>query len=169
MHKTNPVELHVSIALPGTVTRDAAMRILQAMAEGRPPYDRVTLSLGLRDLQIPIDADVAVAVHTDIDVRPQRWESTIEIEAANNQRFFPRFHGTISVTPNGHSACELWLQGSYEVPLGTVGEGVDATFLRGSAERTLTRFLEWLAGEVTRDAIEAEREHEREVRGSRTV
>lgn len=168
MHKTNPVELHVSVALPGALARDAMMRILKAMTDRTPPFDHVTLSLGLRDLQVPIDADVSVPVHTDAELRPQRWESTFEIEAENNQRFFPRFHGTISVTPSGRSACELWLQGNYDAPMGALGEGIDTTLLRGAAERTLTRFLEWLAGEISRDVNASERAYEREIKGLRS-
>lgn len=165
MQKTNPVELHVAIALPGILARDATMHVLKAIAAATPPYDRVTLALGLRDLRIPVDADITVPVHAGVEVSPQRWEGTIEIEAANNQRLFPHFHGTVSVTPNGASASELWLQGTYDVPMGTLGETIDTTFLRGSAERTLMRFLEWLAAEVTRNAIATEREYQRETRG----
>lgn len=167
MDKTNPIELHVSLPLPGALVRDAMMRILKAMTDRTPPYENVTLSLGLRDLHVPIDAEVTVPVHADADLRPQRWESTFEIEAENDQRFFPRFHGTISVTPSGRSSSEIWLQGSYDAPMGALGEGIDMTLLHGAAERTLTRFLQWMAGEVSRDVNASERAYEREVKGLR--
>lgn len=49
MQKTNPVELHVAVALPGMLARDATMHVLKAIAAATPPYDRITFALGLRD------------------------------------------------------------------------------------------------------------------------
>ncbi len=165
MSSANNLELHVSVALPAAAVRDAAMRILKAIGERSAPYDHVTMSLGLRDLQIPIDADVSVPIRVGVEPRPLRWEADVEIAAANNQRFFPRFHGMLTVTPNGHNACELWLQGSYDLPMGLLGTNIDATILRGNAQTSLQRFLEWLSAEIARNVVETEREHEREVRG----
>lgn len=161
------VDLHIALALPGALARDAAMHILAAIDKHEAPYDHLTLSLGLRDLKIPVDADLSVPVETSVELRPQRWEGTIEIQATNNQKLFPRFSGTISVTPNGPSASELWLQGSYETPVGVLGEGFDETLFRGAAETSLLRFLQWLGGEVTAKVVAAEREYQRETRGQR--
>jgi hypothetical protein len=165
MSKTT-VELYVPLALPAVATRDAAMRIFKAIGDHVAPYEHVSLSLGLRDLQIPIDADVNVPITAHMETTPQRWECKIEIEADSNKKLFPHFTGTLSITPNGHDSCELWLQGSYDVPMGLLGSNIDVTFLRGSAQKSLERFLEWLAGEIKRSVNETERERARQARGA---
>lgn len=159
-----PVEIHAALNVPPVAARDALMRVMQAVATQSPPYDHLALSLGLRDLHVPIEASLTVPVHATVDLAPLRWECRLDIAALRSQKLFPRFHGTISVTPNGQQACELWLQGSYDPPLGALGAAIDATIFHGAAKDSLSELLAWLVDEITRSVTESERRHEREVR-----
>jgi hypothetical protein len=147
------VEMYVALELEPTAARDATTEILRALGEQREPYERALLSVGLRNVHLPMDGAITVPVAASVDPRPLRWECAIHIEAENHQEFFPTFEGTLTVTPNGHDACELWLQGSYTPPMGTFGATLNATVLRGAAESSLRAFLDWLAHEV-RSAVE---------------
>jgi hypothetical protein len=158
------VEMYVSIPLAPTPARDAMIAILDAIGRREPPYERVALTLGLSDLHLPIEGSVSIPIEAGVEAQPLRWECRIEIEAEQNRELFPHFEGTLTVTPNGRGACELRLQGSYDPPLGLLGKGLDATVLRGAAERALRRFLEWLATEIRARVDRLEREHAQRIR-----
>ncbi|HTA38601.1 MAG TPA: hypothetical protein VK760_05975, partial [Candidatus Acidoferrales bacterium] len=70
------------------------------------------------------------------------------IAASDGAKFFPTFEGTLAVSPVGTSACELWLQGRYDVPFGALGAAIDATVFKGTAKRSLTNLVELLAKTV---------------------
>lgn len=145
---TTSVETSVTLRLEPTAVRDAAAQIFQAIAEQDPPYDRLSLSVGLRDLHFPLEGEIRVPIQAYVENRPLRWESHLDIKAVNNSAFFPKFQGTLTVTPVGDDACEIWLQGTYEPPVGPFGAGIDAILLHGAAKASLQKFLEWLAGEI---------------------
>jgi hypothetical protein len=150
------IEMCAPLAVLPAAARDATTEILRALGEQRAPYERTLLSIGLRDMHLPMGGEVSVPISADVDPRPLRWECALRIEAENHQELFPRFEGTLTVTPNGHDACELWLQGSYRPPLGVIGASLNASLLRGAAEASLRAFLDWLAGEVRRCVAEPE-------------
>ena len=74
-----------------------------------------------------------------------QYTCTLKIAATDGAELFPTFDGTISVSPVGTAACELWLQGRYDVPLGAIGAAIDATLFKGAAKRSLNSQLEFLA------------------------
>jgi hypothetical protein len=155
------VETYVSIPLPPPAARDAMIAILDAIGKHQSPFDQVALSVGLSDLHIPIEGTLSVPIDAEIETRPLRWEASIEIEAQNNEHLFPKFEGTLSVTPDGHDTCELWLQGTYMPPLGALGAGIDATVLQGAAQSALRRFVDWLAMQIRERVEKDERDHAR--------
>ncbi|HET9029895.1 MAG TPA: hypothetical protein VFN49_06930 [Candidatus Aquilonibacter sp.] len=150
-----PIELYVTLDLPPLTVRDAVMHVMQAIGERKGRYRDLSLWVdsrtpGAGSLNVPIDARVVT--------RPGRWECGVRIEAAHSEKFFPAFEGTVSVTPDGGHQSELWLQGQYVPPGGALGKGLDATVLRGVAERSLREFLKWLSEEVKAEAERSERE-----------
>ncbi len=155
---SSKIEIYAPMHLPATLARDAALGILESIAARRAPYEHVTLSMGLRDVHLPLDGAISVPVSAAVEARPMRWECRLQLEAEHNRQLFPRFDGTLTVTPNGNDESELWLQGSYEPPLGALGAGTDTTVLHGAAERSLQTFLTWVANEVVR--IVGEHEHD---------
>ena len=163
MSKAN-IEIYAPMHLPAKLARDAAVGILEDIGARRAPYEHVTLSMGLRDVHLPLDGAISVPVSAAVEARPMRWECRLQLEAEHNRQLFPRFDGTLTVTPNGPDESELWLQGGYEPPLGALGAGTDTAMLHGAAEHSLQTFLTWLATEVTRTVREREHDVARAVR-----
>jgi hypothetical protein len=151
------VELYVPLELPPTAARDATTEILRALGDREAPYERAMLSVGLREMRVPLDGTISVPIDAHVEARPLRWECALRIQAEDHQEFFPTFEGTITVTPNGRDACELWLQGNYVPPMGAMGASINASVLRGAAEASLRSFLRWLGEEVQRKVDEGER------------
>jgi len=141
------VELSRPLAASGPAALGAMLAILEAAAAGTPPYDDATASLGLESLSVPVTVAPAP--------QEQRYECEVTIVAATTSGFFPRFDGSVSISPMRDEGSELWLIGSYTVPLGAVGEIVDATLLHGVATASLERFLTWLAEEIDRSTAGA--------------
>lgn len=138
------VELSRPLAASGRPALEAMLAIVQAAGAGTPPYEHAKTSLGLESLAIP----VTIAP----EPQEQRYECELTIVPETASGFFPRFDGSISISPMRDQGSELWLMGSYTVPLGAVGEIVDATLLHGVATASLERFVTWLAEEIDRTA-----------------
>jgi hypothetical protein len=139
------VELRSALDVPAVLARDELARIMRAIAEHLPPYEDATLHVGLQDLRLPFLGDISVPIEADVDSQPLRYACKLKIAAGSGATLFPAFSGAINVSPVGSAASELWLQGQYDVPLGALGAAVDATLLRGVAERSLGKFLDFLA------------------------
>lgn len=135
------VELSRPLDLPGPAALAAMLRILDAVATHASPYEHTTFSLGLDTVSIPVRIE-------SID-QTQRYECEIAIAAASGANAFPRFKGTMSISPQRDQGSELWLQGSYTAPFGTAGEVVDETLLRGVATSALDAFVAWMASEIS--------------------
>jgi len=132
----NPqIEFHEPLALPGPQALAAMTEVMRDVQLHQPRYDRIADALGL---------SVAIAANA----KPYRYECDVEIAARAVPRFFPRFVGTVSISPLQESGSELWLQGSYKAPFGSIGALVDATLLRGVARKSLEEFIAWLASEI---------------------
>lgn len=127
-----------ALDLPAPAVLDATIAVLEEL--DRSGSDLLTL--GVR----------SVRVHAQLRAlpRPMRFECSIELAASHRPELFPVFRGDLSVSPLRESGCELWLQGSYEVPLGVAGKAIDATVLHGAAARSLGEFLTWIARQVER-------------------
>lgn len=150
------LEIYIPLAIPAKSAGEALHRILKGIENADSRYHRLALSLGFRDVRIPLEGTLHVPVRAAINLRPLRWEADLEISASTASGLFPRFHGPLSVTPVGTDRAELWLQGEYVVPLGGLGRAIDATLLRGAAERSLRRFLSWLADEIRNEVERGE-------------
>ncbi|MGC2243239.1 MAG: hypothetical protein WBA06_06390 [Candidatus Aquilonibacter sp.] len=157
------IELYVPMALASNAARESLLRVMHALGDGSSP-DRSTLSVYLRDLHASVHGEISIPVTVDVVDRPVRWEYAITIRATSDTAFFPRFEGTLSITPVG-SQSELWLQGSYEPPFGPIGALLDRTVLRHAAERSLRSFLQRIADDIASGERSAEKQHERDVRG----
>ncbi len=129
---------------PAPPVRDAMIAILQDL-------DRISSS-GLGELPDLGIRSFRVAVGLRAHPRPERLECAITLKAAHLPKLYPTFQGTISVSPLREYGCEMWLQGSYDVPFGAVGTVVDASVLHDQAAHSLQNFLAWLA-EQTRERI----------------
>lgn len=139
-----------ALELPAPAVLDAMIDILEEFGRsGSKAADLLTL--GIRA--------VRVQARLHVKPRPLRFECSIELTAAHQPELFPVFHGDISVSPLREYGCEMWLQGSYDVPFGIAGKAIDATALHGAAVESLGKFLTWIAdqaGQRVRDGGELE-------------
>ncbi len=141
------IEMYVPLNSSPDLVCESLLRVVPAIAQGKPPYDRLALSVTLRDLRIGTTGEVQIPVRTRVQRDGESWRCALDIQAADRERFFPKFRGRLTVVPVGEHS-ELWLEGVYEVPLGSVGALLDATVLRGAAKNSLWKFLQWLADEI---------------------
>ena len=144
------IEMYVPLKFPPDLVCESLMRVVPAVAQGKSPYERLAMSVTLRDLRIGTTGEVKIPIRTRVQPEDDSWRCALDIQAADKERFFPKFRGRLTVVPvDAH--CELWLEGAYEVPLGSVGALFDATVLRGAAKNSLWKFLQWLADEIKTD------------------
>lgn len=156
----HPIELHVQLPLAFAAARESLQRVVHEISqasEGR------TLAVYLRDLHVAVQGEISVPVAMEVAEHPSRFESAISIRAVSNQRYFPTFEGTLSVTPVGTQS-ELWMQGTYRPPFGFVGAVLDRTVLRNAARRSLQAFLQHVAEDITGDEREREARLARDIR-----
>jgi len=72
----------------------------------------------------------------------------LSMRATHHTAWFPSFRGHIRSEAVGPLDSILRLEGTYETPLGALGDLVDATLLGHAAERTLRAFLERIRSDV---------------------
>ncbi len=145
------IEMYVPLKSSPHLVCASLLRVVPAVAQGKPPYERLAMSVTLRDLRIGTTGEIQIPIRTRVQREEESWCCSLDIQAADKERFFPKFRGRLTVVPVD-AQCELWLEGVYEVPLGSVGALLDATVLRGAAKNSLWKFLQWLADEIKTDA-----------------
>ncbi len=143
--------MYVPLKAAPDIVCKSLLRVVQAVARGKPPYERLTMSVALRDLGIGTTGELQIPIVTRAQGEAESRHCTLEIQAADRERFFPKFRGRLTVVPLA-AHCELWLEGVYEVPMGSFGAFADASVLRGAAKNSLWKFLQWLADEIKADA-----------------
>ena len=159
---TRSIELHVEVPLAFGAARESLQRVVSELGQGAP--GRNSLAVYLRDLHIAVRGEIRVPVAMEITDHPARFECAISIRAASNEGYFPRFEGTLSITPVATQS-EVWLQGAYVPPWGFVGDVLDRTVLRNAARRSLQAFLQRIAEDITGDEREREERYIRDIRG----
>jgi len=80
----------------------------------------------------------------------------LSLHATNHTAWFPSFRGQIRSEAVGPLESILRLAGTYQTPLGVLGELVDATVLGHAAERTLRSFLDRVRSDVIDEIRRAE-------------
>jgi hypothetical protein len=156
---SQPIEIHTSIEIPAALARTELLRIMSAIHGHQAPYEDAVLRVGLHDLRMPLPGDVSIPIEAEVQSRPLQYECGIKIAAGGSAEFFPKFSGTITISALGSGVSEMWLQGDYVVPLGALGEAIDATLLNGTAKRSLAAFLDMLADTLTAN-VKSEQESE---------
>jgi hypothetical protein len=98
---------------------------------------------------IDIGTDVAIQIanieHDDAYGRPAT-KLTLAWQAAHNPRMFPAMHATLVIFGLSATETQLEFQGTYQPPLGKLGEVVDAAAGHRFAEASMTRFIQEVAG-----------------------
>lgn len=152
MRDVRTIELYEPIAIAPIAANESLMRVMHALGTATSSPHRLTLAVQLADLHVRVGGEVSMPTALHVVDRPSRFEFGLSIRAASNEGIFPTFDGTLSLSPVGRNAVELWLQGSYAPPFGAIGELLDRTVLRHAAERSLTSFLRRIADDLVADA-----------------
>lgn len=146
------IEVQRSLSVPAVPARSAASSILHAIQERRDGWDEFALYLDFGSMGLPDVGYVAIPVEIEVgkETLEPRHEISFTLRARRSPQAFPVFDGAIGVDASGPSNAQLWLAGSYDLPMQSLGALIDSTFAHGAAERTLNNMLNELA-----DAIEA--------------
>lgn len=109
---------------------------------------RASLALNVRQLRLPFQATIYVAVDARVlpGDAPNEWR--IHICAARNPALYPTFDGVLTLVDAAAAGSVLQLEGEYDVPFGAVGRAIDVTLLRGAAISSLERFVREVAYRV---------------------
>jgi len=112
----------------------------------------LTLDLGLAGaaMSVPVTVEVGDSNARTATAVP------IGLRASRHAGWFPRFRGEVRDEAVGPLESILRLAGTYETPLGPLGEVADRTVLGGAAERSLRTFLERLRADVLEEIARAE-------------
>lgn len=157
------IELHVQLPLAFSAARESFQRVVRELGETTGSPGQHTLAVYLRDAHVAVRGEIRVPVTMEIAEHRSRFECAISIRAASDEGYFPTFEGTLSINPLGTQS-ELWLQGTYQPPLGIVGALLDRMLLRNAARRSLQTFLQRIADDIAGDEREREERHARDVR-----
>ncbi|HET9393484.1 MAG TPA: hypothetical protein VFO29_08230 [Candidatus Rubrimentiphilum sp.] len=150
------VNLQRALNVPAVPARVAASEILQKMAAGDRQSARLSPHLGLGDVGLPDVGYIVIPVRIAIaseELEP-RHQIRFTMRAKRGPEGFPVFDGALGVDSSGPSSSEIWLGGTYEVPMRTLGAFFDKLIARNVAEKSLENLLSDLA-----EAIAARVEH----------
>ena len=143
---STPIEVCERLNILGPQAIAALLSITSDLAARRPPYGDDELTVG----SFPAGGGIAVPIAVTVLPKPDRYECEVVIEAKTAPHLFPRFTGMLSISPLRATGSEVWLQGSYDVPLGGLGAMADATVLHGAAHSSLEHFVTWMGAEIRR-------------------
>ena len=163
-HRNMPnVELQRGLDVPAVPARSAAAAIMHAIEEHRDGWSDFALYLDFGTLGFPDVGYVAIPVTlSGVSERLEpRHEIAFTMRARRSPESFPEFRGAVGIDASGPSNAQLWLAGTYEVPLHGLGGFIDQTFAHGAAEKTLENMLSELADAIAARVQQREREHAR--------
>lgn len=106
--------------------------------------------VGPLDVATEVKVEVGAALDTlssaygyDVTVFPLAWR------AVHTPNLFPRMKGKLSVFPISRDVTQLELEGTYDPPLGLIGDALDALAGHRVAEASVLQFLREVAGRLT--------------------
>lgn len=135
----------VAVAVPAYYALPAVETVLREFAN---EPGRASLALNVRQLHLPFQATIAVAVAAHVAAGEAQNEWRLHIEAVLNPAIYPTFDGVLALLPAAEAGSQLQLDGEYTVPFGRIGRALDDTLLRGAAKKSLERFLREIAYRV---------------------
>lgn len=93
-----------------------------------------------------------VSVEEDTAYKP-RTRVQVEWSAVRNPRLFPTMRGTLSIYPLSPTETQLDFAGSYDPPLGVVGDALDAVALQRLARASVDGFIKDVARSLCDTAV----------------
>lgn len=144
------VELQRALSVPAVPARSALSTILHEIVDERGEWEDFALYLNFGALGLPDVGYVAIPVLlSDLSQTTEpRHKITFKLQARRSPDVFPTFDGGMGIDAEGPSSSLMWLAGSYDVPMKSIGALFDKTFARGTAEKSLHNMLYELAEAV---------------------
>lgn len=141
------IELQRALSVPAVPARSALSTILHEIAQERGEWDDFALYLNFGALGLPDVGYVAIpVVLSDLsETTEPRHEIKFKLHARRSPDVFPTFDGGTGIDAEGPSSSLMWLAGSYDVPMKSIGSIFDKTFARGTAEKSLHNMMNELA------------------------
>ncbi len=141
------VKLQRPLGVPAVPARSAASSIMHEIEAHRNDWEEFALYINFASLGLPDVGYVAIPVNVTgvTESLEPRHEIRFTMRAMRSPDAFPTFQGALGIDASGASSAELWLAGSYDVPLHGLGGLIDKTFARGTAEKALENMLNELA------------------------
>jgi len=134
--KKQKLDVEVPIALEPATARGA---LTQMLFSGTHTFS-IRLSLDFIPGDFAIEKDVAVSVYLARDEANVNDETRLFFEAVPSSERFPKFSGTIAVDAADRGSY-LHLYGSYDPPLGKIGDVFDAVVGRRIARESAQALL----------------------------
>jgi len=131
-----------------SATRAATDRVRSLAAE---------LRVNLGGIEVGAEIDISVLDVTEVEKGPTSGPATrlrLEWEAARHKRLFPLMTGTLSAYRLTATETQLDFSGTYDPPLGPLGEALDAMAMNRVAEASVHRFVQDVS-HYLRDALSA--------------
>jgi len=106
-----------------------------------------TLHVRLGGIDIGTDVAIQVDKIELADLYGRRaTKLTLAWQAAHNPRRFPAMNATLAIFALSPTETQLEFQGTYQPPMGKLGEAIDAVAGHQLAEASVTRFIQEVAG-----------------------
>jgi hypothetical protein len=123
---------------------------MHEIAEHRGDWSEFALYISFGALGLPDVGYAAIPVTiSDLsETTEPRHEIKFKMRARRSPDIFPTFDGGLGVDPTGASSSELWMAGTYDVPMRQLGALFNETMARGTAEKTLHNMMSELADAV---------------------
>ncbi len=157
------VELQRPLSVPAVPARSAASSIVHEIEAERGAWSDFALYLDFASLGLPDVGYVAIPARLTgvTEALEPRHEIRFTMRARRSPQAFPTFEGALGIDATGASNAQIWLAGTYELPLHTFGGLIDRMFARGSAEKSLENMLNELGGAIEARVQKRERDNVR--------
>jgi len=141
------VNLQKPLNVPAVPARQAASEILHKIEAGEPEGADFSPHLSLGAVGLPDVGYIVIPVRLAISGEEQepRHQIRFTMLARRNPEAFPVFNGALGVDSSGPSSSEVWLGGTYEVPLHALGAFFDKLMAPNVANKALDNLLVDLA------------------------
>ena len=157
------IRLQRNLKVPPVPALSALGSILSSISAQEGRWRGFALHVSLGDVRLPDVGYVAIPIRLTSSGTTQGDARSIPIEfgAAEHAEAFPHFKGAAGIDATGPTGSILWIAGSYEVPMQTLGAILDRTVIGGVADRSLVNLIDDLAAAVVANVEKSEAEYVR--------
>jgi hypothetical protein len=121
------------------------LRVFRHATAAAAPAPALHVRVGGLDIGTDIAIQIVGVEHDQAYDRPAT-KLTLEWQAASTPRMFPAMKATLVIFALSPTETQLELRGTYQPPMGKLGEVIDAAAGHRLAEASVTRFLQEVAG-----------------------